>query len=49
MNTEGIHLTLCCKEIKDLVWYIDRSYATHDDMRGQNGAVLGLCRAFQIE
>jgi hypothetical protein len=49
MNTEGIHLTLCCKEIKDLVWYIDGSYATHDDMRGQSGAVLGLCSAFQIE
>jgi hypothetical protein len=39
-NTEELHITLHCKEIKDLVWYIDGSYATHDDMKGQNGAVL---------
>jgi len=40
MNTEDLHLTLCCKEIRDLIWFVDGSYATHEDMRGQNGAVL---------
>jgi hypothetical protein len=26
--------------MKNLTWYIDGSYATHSDMRGQSGAVL---------
>ncbi len=25
-----------------LIWYIDGSYAIHEDMKGQNGAVLML-------
>jgi hypothetical protein len=40
MSTGNLHLILRCKEIKDLVWYIDGSYATHEDMRGQDGAIL---------
>ncbi len=33
-------LHLSCTDLKNLTWYIDGSYATHDDMRGQSGAVL---------
>jgi hypothetical protein len=33
-------LTLSCEKIKGLVWYIDGSYVTHKDMKGQNGVVL---------
>ena len=40
LSTGDLHLTLRCSEIKDLVRYTDGSYATHEDMRGQNGAVL---------
>jgi len=31
---------LNCSTMKNLTWYIDGSYATHSDMRGQSGAVL---------
>jgi len=33
-------LTITCTDITKLVWYIDGSYASHEDMRGQSGAVL---------
>jgi len=33
-------LTLSCDKIDKLKWYIDGSYASHADMRGQSGAVL---------
>ncbi len=29
-----------CTNITNLAWYIDGSYASHEDMRGQSGAVL---------
>jgi hypothetical protein len=32
--------TLHCLVIKKLTWYIDGSYASHSDMKGQSGAVL---------
>jgi hypothetical protein len=32
--------TIVCDNINKLTWYIDGSYAIHDDMRGQSGAVL---------
>jgi len=33
-------LYITCTDITKLVWYIDGSYALHEDMRGQSGAVL---------
>jgi hypothetical protein len=38
--TVGLHLTLHCKELDKILWYIDGSYATHQDMKGQSGAVM---------
>jgi hypothetical protein len=38
--TVDISLTLTCTSMSSLNWYFDGSYATHDDMKGQNGAVL---------
>jgi hypothetical protein len=35
-----ISLTLICDKLDKLSWYIDGSYASHMDMRGQTGAVL---------
>jgi hypothetical protein len=35
-----ITLTLVCDKIDKLSWYIDGSYASHMDMKGQSGAVL---------
>jgi len=35
-----ITLTLVCNKIDKLSWYIDGSYASHMDMKGQSGAVL---------
>jgi hypothetical protein len=32
-------LTISCKDLRTLTWYIDGSYATHEDMKGHNGAV----------
>lgn len=39
-NSEDLHLILSCKDIKDLTWYVDGSYATHEDMKGQSGTIL---------
>jgi hypothetical protein len=39
-HTMKYHLTLACKKIDTLTWYIDGSYAIHADMKGQSGAVL---------
>jgi hypothetical protein len=33
-------LTLICTSLDKLTWYIDGSYASHMDMKGQSGAVL---------
>ncbi|MFN9979260.1 MAG: hypothetical protein ACK53Y_05070, partial [bacterium] len=35
-----ISLNLICDKLDKLSWYIDGSYASHMDMRGQTGAVL---------
>ncbi len=35
-----ISLTLICDKLDKLSWYIDGSYASHMDMRGQTGAFL---------
>lgn len=34
------YLTLTCESLDKLTWYVDGSYASHSDMRGQSGAVL---------
>jgi len=39
-STDGLLLHLSCTDLMNLIWYIDGSYATHDDMRRQSGAVL---------
>jgi hypothetical protein len=39
-GTLHLCLTLHCQALDKLWWYIDGSYATHDDMKGQSGAVL---------
>jgi hypothetical protein len=39
-RTAGLYLTLLCTNLNDLTWFIDGSYAFHEDMRGQSGAVL---------
>jgi hypothetical protein len=39
-STEDLYLTLSCNDLNNLTWYIDGSYASHDDMKGQSGAVL---------
>jgi hypothetical protein len=33
-------LTITCADMSKLTWYVDGSYATHADMRGQSGAIL---------
>jgi hypothetical protein len=38
--TLSLHLTLHCKLLDKILWYIDGSYATHEDMKGQSGAVM---------
>jgi hypothetical protein len=39
-NTENLHFNLNCRDIKSLIWYIEGSHATYDDMKGLSGAVL---------
>jgi hypothetical protein len=39
-STINLHLTLHCTNLDKLLWYIDGSYAIHQDMKGQSGAVL---------
>jgi hypothetical protein len=39
-ETTDYHFSLNCSNLENLTWYIDSSYATHSDMRGQSGAVL---------
>ncbi len=41
-GTLDLSLTLTCTSIDTFTWYIDGSYATHEDMKGLNGAVLML-------
>ncbi len=40
METIEYHFTLNYSNLNNLTWYIDGSYASHSDMRGQSGAVL---------
>ena len=39
-GTADLYLTLLCSNLNNLTWYIDGSYASHEDMRGQSGAML---------
>jgi len=39
-ETLKYHFTLFCSGLNNLTWYIDGSYASHSDMRGQSGAKL---------
>jgi hypothetical protein len=41
-GTLEMSLTLTCTSMNALTWYIDGSHAIHEDMKGQNGAVLML-------
>jgi hypothetical protein len=36
----GYHFNLVCSDLKHFSWYIDGSYASHLDMKGQSGAVF---------
>jgi hypothetical protein len=39
-DTRDYGVTIECASMQTLTWYIDGSYATHDDMKGQSGAIL---------
>ncbi len=39
-GTIHFDLTISCDSLDKLTWYIDGSYAIHDDMKGHSGAVL---------
>lgn len=39
-QTPNFHLTLSCENLNKLTWYVDGSYTSQPDMRGQSGAVL---------
>jgi len=38
--TLDLSFTLTCERFDKLTWYVDGSYASHKDMRGQSGVVL---------
>jgi hypothetical protein len=40
LETMEYYFTLNCSNLSNLTWYIDGSYASHSDMKGQSGAVL---------
>jgi len=42
-RTVEFDLTISCDKLEKLTWYIDGSYATHEDMKGHTGAVLTTC------
>jgi hypothetical protein len=39
-STLRLMLTLQCEDLKKVDWYVDSSYAVHDNMRGQNGTIM---------
>ncbi len=39
-GTLNFELTISCNSLDKLTWYIDGSYAIHEDMKGHSGAVL---------
>jgi len=39
-GTIDLVLTITCKDLSVLNWYIDGSYAVHEDMKGHSGTVL---------
>ncbi len=39
-DTKEYDVTIECSNMETLTWYIDGSYAAHDDMKGQSGATL---------
>ncbi len=39
-GTLDFDLTITCENLNALTWYIDGSYAIHEDMKGNSGAVL---------
>jgi hypothetical protein len=39
-GTAGLYLMLSCSNLNNLTWFIDGSYASHEDMRGQSGTIL---------
>jgi hypothetical protein len=39
-STEELLLVLSCNDLRNLTWFIDGSYASHNDMKGQSGAIL---------
>ena len=41
-ETRGLKLTLSVNEMSTIKWWIDASYATHDDCKGRRGAIMSL-------
>jgi hypothetical protein len=39
-GTLDFKLTISWDELSSLTWYIDGSYAVHEDMKGQSGSIL---------
>jgi hypothetical protein len=39
-GTMHFYLTISCKDLHTMSWFIDGSYAVHADMKGHSGAVL---------
>lgn len=39
-STLDLVLTLSCRNLDQLTWYIDGSYAVHGDMKGQSGVIM---------
>ena len=41
-GTRGLKLTLYVNDMSTIKWWIDVSYATHDDYKGHRGAMMSL-------
>ena len=41
-GTRGLKLTLSVEDMPTTKWWIDASYATHDDCKGHRGAMISL-------
>ena len=43
-DTQDIHLTLGCIDNSPINWWVDASFAVHDDMRSHTGATVSMGR-----
>jgi hypothetical protein len=41
-KTQKLVLTLECNNLYNIMWWVDASYACHDDMRGQSDGMVSL-------